>query len=80
MALLTKEVNVDTYVDVHFDIDVDEYFENMDDYEKEDMLQLLNKDVIFDLILDEKFLKELAYHLKFTNSDNLELLKNELKF
>ena len=52
MALLTKEVNVDTYVDVHFDIDVDEYFENMDDYEKEDMLQLLNKDVIFDLILD----------------------------
>lgn len=43
MPRFYKEVNVDEYVDVDLDIDVDEYFEEMDEDDCKEMASLLTK-------------------------------------
>jgi hypothetical protein len=44
MPRFSKEVNVDEYVDVDLDIDVEEYFEEMDEDECKEMASLLTKE------------------------------------
>jgi hypothetical protein len=44
MPKFSKEVNVDEYVDVDLDIDVDEYFKEMDEEECREMASLLTKE------------------------------------
>lgn len=43
MPTFYKEVNVDEWVDTDIDIDVDEFFEQMDDDDMKEMTKLLRK-------------------------------------
>ena len=81
--------SVDTTVDVGLDIGVGAYHDVMTSEERVLMFELLIKYDIKDILVNidmtsisssEILLKELAYNMKFVNSDNLKFFIDELNY
>ena len=66
--------------DVDVSIKVSDYFDEMDKEDKDDMIELLldETDLVTTAVRNEKFIKDIAYHLKYSSSYYLKLLKDEL--
>ena len=64
------------------DVDVDEFYEAMSDFEIDEMKQLLGVEKVItnmeQITASEALLKEIVYHLKYSDSTHLELVKQEL--
>jgi len=92
MPKITREVNVDTYVDVDVDISVEDFFNEMEPNDVELMIKLLkgkelyqeNEETIEYRLSDlenDKVIKELAYLVSNTTLDiNLDLLVEEIQY
>ena len=84
MAKFTGDKNVNINVDFSIDVDVHEFYDEMNDNEKNEMAHLVSEDIdILDLIGGsdrQKMYKELAYYVGNSDYLNLDYLIEELQY